>query len=126
MPKLNPSTAEDHVEADGFAGHYRTLGDLTIGFESYSQDDDPAPLFAGLPDDCCQARHWGVVLEGTLVFNYRDGTQDVIEAGEAYYAPPGHLPIFKAGTRVVEFSPADELAKTMEVVMANVAAMQSG
>ena len=105
MPKLNPTTARDHFEADGFAGHYGTLGDQTIGFETYAQDDDPAPMFAGLPDDRCQARHWGVVLEGTLIFNYRDGTRDVIEAGEAYYAPPGHLPIFTAGTRVVEFSP---------------------
>lgn len=63
---------------------------------------------------------------GALILSYTDGTQDVIKAGEAYYAPPGHRPIFKAGTRVVEFSPADELAATMEVVMANIAAMGAG
>ncbi len=67
-----------------------------------------------------------MVLEGTLVFRYADGTEDVIKAGDAYYAPPGHLPVFKAGTKVVEFSPTDELEKTMAVVAANVEAMQAG
>src|SRR5580658_10355443 len=37
------------------------------------------------------ARHWGVVLEGTRVIRYTDNGEDVIEAGDAYYAPPGHL-----------------------------------
>jgi len=66
-----------------------------------------------------------VVLEGTLVFRYRDGGEDVIEAGEAYYAPPGHLPVFRAGTRVVEFSPTAALEQTLTVVMANLQAMQA-
>lgn len=126
MTITSRTRAAEHVELDGFEGHYDQLGDLTVGFEAYSQDDDPAPLFAGLPDDHCQSRHWGVVLEGTLIFRYVDGHEDVINAGEAYYAPPGHLPVLKAGTRVVEFSPTDELNATMEVVMANVAAMQAG
>ncbi len=47
----------------------------------------------------------------------------MIGAGEAYYVGPGHLPLFMAGTEVIEFSPTDELAKTVEVVMANLAAM---
>ena len=126
MAKIGPDTTSEHLDLDGIEGHYGTLDDYTVGFESYARDEDPAPLFTGLPDNACQARHWGVVFEGTLVFRYTDGHEDVIEAGEAYYACPGHLPVFKAGTRLVEFSPTDELDKTMAVVMANIDAMQAG
>ena len=35
---------------------------------------------------------------------------------------PGHIPQFRAGTEIVEFSPTAELAKTMEVVTRNLAA----
>jgi hypothetical protein len=41
-------------------------------------------------------------------------------AGDAYYAPPGHLPLVTAGTTVVEFSPTAELEATMSVVQQNV------
>lgn len=126
MPKLTIDTAAQHASFDGFDGHYDEAGDLTIGFEAYSRDEDPSPLFVGLPDGHCQARHWGVVLEGTMTFTYLDGSRDVIHAGEAYYAPPGHLPVLTAGTRVVEFTPTTELAATMAVVEANLAAMQAG
>jgi hypothetical protein len=126
MAKISPQATSEHPELDGIEGHYGPVGDYTVGFETYGQDEDPAPLFKGLPDDACQSRHWGVVLEGTLVFRYTDGSGDVIEAGEAYDAPLRHLPVFKAGTRVVEFSPAEELVATMAVAEANLAAMQAG
>jgi hypothetical protein len=122
MPKIARQRAT-HVETmDGFEGRYEDLDGYTIGFEAYTQDADPAPLFHGLPGDRCQCPHWGVVLTGKLVYNYADGTQDVIQAGEAYYAPPGHLPIFAAGTEIAEFSPRKQLRAAMEVVTKNVLA----
>ena len=42
-------------------------------------------------------------------------------AGDAYYAPPGHLPLVTAGTSVVEFSLSEELEKTMAVIQGNLA-----
>lgn len=118
--KLDTSTV---YEMEGFEGRYEDLDGTTVGFENYSEDADPAPLFQGLPDDRCQCPHWGVVVRGTLVYRLADGTEDVIGAGEAYSVGPGHLPLFSAGTEIIEFSPTDELAKTFEVVMANLAAM---
>lgn len=109
---------------DGFEGRYEDLGGYTVGFETHSADDDPAPLFAGLPGDVCPCPHWGVVLEGRLVYRYTDGTVDEIGRGEAYYARPGHTPVLSAGTRIVEFSPTAELEETMRVVLRNVAAVQ--
>lgn len=83
-----------------------------------------SPLFKGLPDDRCQCPHWGYVIKGKLTYVSADG-EETIEAGEAYYAPPGHVPKLYAGTEVVEFSPSDELGQTMEVVMKNVKAAGS-
>ena len=82
-------------------------------------DADLADLFKGLPDDHCQCPHWGVVLKGKLTYRYSDGTEETITEGEAYYARPGHLPYLYAGTEVVEFSPTEELAKTVEVINKN-------
>jgi hypothetical protein len=125
MGKLGKDSAPDHEAGPGFEGHYGEVDGYTIGFESYSADQDVAPLFRGLPNDRCQCPHWGVVLKGSLTFRYGDGTEDVIASGEAYYARPDHTPLFTAGTEVVEFSPSADLARTMEVVMRNLEAMET-
>jgi hypothetical protein len=126
VAKISMQTTRERLDLDGSERRYGILDSFVVGFESYAHDEDPTPLFAGLPDNACQARHWGVVLEGTLVLHYLDGNEDVIEAGEAYYARAGHLPWFKAGTRLIEFTPSTERNQTMSVVMANVAAIQAG
>jgi hypothetical protein len=119
MPKVSKETASQTEKLEGFEGRYEDLGGYTVGFETYTADADLAPLFKGLPDDRCQARHWGIVLKGKLIYKYADGSEDVITAGEAYYAKPGHTPFLTDGTEVVEFSQSDELAQTMAVVMGN-------
>jgi len=127
MYKLSQADASEHIETPEFEGHYGQLGEFTIGFEHFPNAIDPAPLFVGLPDDSCQARHWGVVLAGRLTFNLTDGTSVDIDAGEAYYIPPGgHRPVLAKGTRLIEFSPTDELAATLAVVERNMAAMDAG
>lgn len=122
MPKTSKHQATETFEADGFEGHYQDLEGYTVGYESYSQEADMADLFKGLPDDACQCNHLGVVLKGKLIFTYTDGTQDVITAGEAYVTKPGHTPKIFPDTEVIEFSKADELAATMEVVARNMEA----
>ncbi len=118
MPKIGKSGASEHVKAEGFEGHYKDLDGYTVGFEAYTADADLAPYFKGLPDDRCQSPHWGYVIRGKLIYHYASG-DDVITAGEAYFAKPGHTPEIFAGTELVEFSPTAELAKTMGVVMKN-------
>lgn len=124
MPKAAKTTASERITMEGFEGGYEKLeGGYTVGFETYDADADAAELFRGLPDDRCQCPHWGVVVRGTLVYRLADGTENVIGAGEAYSVGPGHLPLFMAGTELIEFSPTDEFTKTVDVVMANLAAM---
>ena len=123
MPKASKQTASESVALEGYEGHFEHFdGGYTVGFETYSADADLAPLFKGLPDDRCQAPHWGYVVKGKLKFTFADGHDETYEAGDAYYAPPGHLPHLFAGSEVVEFSPSAELAATMEVVEKNMEA----
>lgn len=119
MPKASRATASESVELDGYEGHFENFdGGFTVGFETYTADADLGPMFAGLPDDRCQASHWGYVIEGRLTFRTADG-EETYEAGDAYYVGPGHTPVLYAGTQVVEFSPTEELNETMAVVQRN-------
>jgi hypothetical protein len=54
-----------------------------------------------------------------------EGDEEVFEAGDAYYVGSGHTPVLYAGTEVVEFSPTEELGRTLEVVSTNMQAMQA-
>jgi hypothetical protein len=120
MPKLRKTDAPDVKEHEGYEGHFGELGDYTVGFETYTADADLSPLFKGLPDDHCQCPHWGVVLKGKLEYRSADG-DIVVNAGEAYYVPPGHLPYLYAGTEVIEFSPTAQLHETLAVIEKNMA-----
>lgn len=69
---------------------------------------DLAPAFRGLPDDACRVPHWCYVVKGSLRLRYTDGHEDVVRAGEIWYAPRGHVPaVFEEDTAWVEFSPQD-------------------
>jgi hypothetical protein len=121
MPKASRETA-DHVQDAGvMIGRYADLGGYTVGFETFRDDADAAPLFVGLPDDRCQCPHWGYVQSGRVVFRFAD-RDETFEAGDAYYAPPGHTTLIDAGTELVEFSPTDSLRLTTEVVARNLSA----
>jgi mannose-6-phosphate isomerase-like protein (cupin superfamily) len=122
MPSVSKATAAQHQDMGVMEGHYHALDGYTVGFEHFREDADATPLFKGLPDDRCQSPHWGYVIAGRMTFRYADH-DEVYEAGDAYYAPPGHVPLLEAGTEVVEFSPAEEYERTMAVVARNLAAV---
>jgi hypothetical protein len=120
MPSTNKISTPVSVDLDELEGRYAPLGSYTVAFETFKQDVDPAPFFAGLPDDRCQCEHWGIVVEGQLTFRWVDREETYV-AGDAYYAPPGHLPLVTSGTSTVEFSPSEALDQTMTVVQENLA-----
>jgi hypothetical protein len=124
MPSANRISTPVAIDEPEIEGRYAALSDYTVAFETYQQDIDPAPFFAGLPDDRCQSPHWGVVMAGQLTFHWAD-RQETYMAGDAYYAAPGHLPLVTAGTTIDEFSPTAELEETMAVVQKNLAAAQA-
>jgi hypothetical protein len=122
--KVSKNTTSQSASLPGFEGRYEEAEGYMIGFESFSEDLDGTELYRGLPDDRCQCTHWGLVLSGQMTFRYADG-EDVVEAGEAYVARPGHVGLAKAGTEVVEFSPVEEYQRTMEVVARNLQAAEA-
>lgn len=112
------------IEAEEAVVREAEWGDMHVGFESYNEDFDLAPLLRGLPDNLCQCPHYGYVLKGRMRVKYADH-EEVVEAGDAYYLAPGHAPTMEAGTDILEFSPKDEYRKTMEVAEINFEAMQA-
>src|SRR5438046_1946192 len=123
MPSVSKQTAQEQ-DFGVMVGHYGQADGYMVGFEHFREDVDTTPLFKGLPDDRCQSPHWGYVVSGKITFRFAD-RDEIYETGDAYYAPPGHIPLIEAGSEIVEFSPADAYAQTMSVVEQNLAALQS-
>ena len=108
-----------------FGGRYEVRavdwGDMHVSFEKALEEADVTPYLKGLPDDLDPCPHWGFVIKGSVVFKYK-GHEEVVNAGEAYYAAPGHTAIVAKGTELIEFSPANEFKRTNEVVAKNMQA----
>ena len=99
MPKASRQSASESEIVEGYEGHFEHFdGGYTVAFESYSQDADLTPFFTGLSDDRCQAAHCSYVVKGKLAYHFAD-RDEVVEAGNAYYVPPGHTPELFADTR---------------------------
>ncbi len=111
-------------EAASVMSRQAEWGDLNVALETFAAGTDPSPLFRGLPGDRCQCPHWGYVVSGRFRVRYR-GREEIVNASDAYYMAPGHVPIFEEDTEVVEFSPKGEYQAMFEVVTRNLAVLQS-
>ncbi|MBA2461111.1 MAG: hypothetical protein H0V45_05005 [Actinobacteria bacterium] len=123
MPKVSRESAQvdDHGPVED---RHEELNGYTVNFVSFRQDIEHAPLLKGLPDDRCQCPHWGYVFKGKLTYGFADH-EEVFEAGDAFYGPPGHVPFIEAGSEFVQFSPSEDLRATEAVIMKNLQEMQS-
>ena len=127
MPKVSKDSAA-HAEVHGpVEVHHEDVHGYSIDFVSFGQDVDATPLMKGLPGDrCpCPCPHWGYVLKGRLTFRFADH-DEVVEAGDAFYLPPGHIPTAEAGSEYVQFSPSEELRAVADAMNANMQAMMQG
>jgi hypothetical protein len=123
MPKVSRDSAaqvEDHGPVED---RHEDIDGYTVNFVSLRQDMDLAPLLKGLPNDSCQCPHWGYVFKGRLTWRFADH-EEVFEAGDAFYVPPGHAPVAEAGSEFVQFSPRDELRTVQAAMAKNMQAMQ--
>ena len=122
MPKASKASASQETRVEGIVDERaEELGGYTVSFVSFLGDIDGAPMLRGAPNDQCQCPHFGYVFKGKMTFRFAD-REETYEAGDAYYVPPGHTPVLHAGCELVEFSPTEELGKTMEVIMKNMQA----
>jgi hypothetical protein len=123
--KVSQATATGGGEFGPVTDRSQELDGYTVNFVTFHEDIDATPLMKGLPDDRCQCPHWGYVITGRVQFRYPD-REEVYEAGDAFYTPPGHVPFqHEPGTTFVMFSPTDELRPTEEAMERNMQAMQA-
>jgi hypothetical protein len=114
MPAYSQDQIPVEFEADVATTRAIDGGGMTIAIERLSAGVETAPLFKGLPDDACQSPHWGYLVSGRLRIVYADGSEESIGAGQAYHLPAGHNVVVEEDALIVEFSPTDERARTME------------
>ena len=124
MAKVSRDSAE--VEDYGLVeDRHAEFEGYTVNFATFRQEMDGTPMLKGLPDDRCQCPHWGYVFKGKLTMRFADH-EEIYEAGDAFYAPPGHVPVHEAGTEYLQFSPSEPLRQTSEVILKNMQEMQGG
>jgi hypothetical protein len=125
MPKVSKDSATQGGEFGPVTDRNDQIEDYTINFTSFHQDIDATPLMKGLQDDRCQCPHWGYVIKGRVTFRYAD-RDEVFEEGDAFYTPPGHIPVkHEPGSEIVFFSPTEELRVTEAAMQRNMQEMQA-
>ncbi|WP_405733641.1 hypothetical protein OG607_37940 [Streptomyces sp. NBC_01537] len=91
--------------------------DITVAFVRFPEGTDMGPALKGLPDDMCPCPHWGYVLKGRLKMLTKEG-DEIYEAGQAFYWPPGHVPVALEDCEYVDFSPTVEFREVIDHVTA--------
>ena len=120
-----PSGSRDELPVveivPGYSSGMADWGGMTVAFERAHAGQDASSMVKGLPDDRCQAPHWGYLFSGRIIVDYGD-RQETIEGGQAYYVAPGHRLTFETDCEALEFTPTDALEQTMDAVRRNSAA----
>jgi hypothetical protein len=110
MPTVSKNTAGQIDDFGVAEDRHDDLDGYTVSFVTIRQSHDLAPMLKALPTGNCPCPHWGYLLKGRVIVRY-DDHEEVIEAGDAFYMPPGHAPEAEEGTELVQFSPAEKLAE---------------
>ena len=122
MPKVSQETASKVNDFGIGVEREERLDGYTISFVTVRESHSLAEFLKGLPGDRCHCPHWGFLFKGRLTVRYGE-EEEVIEAGNAFYMPPGHVPAAEAGSEFVQFSPSEELDTTMAAIQKNMQAM---
>lgn len=120
MTKVSKATAAQHWNVEGkFDSAVAEVGGYSIEILSCDVNFDLAFAYKGLPNDQCQASHVGYVVKGKFTVRMADGTERVLEGGEAFVIEPGHVVSAAALSEYVLFTPIGEARTQAAVVQAN-------
>ena len=120
MPTVSIDSADKVKDWGPVLEHTSALDGYTVSFVTFREDSDITDILAGLSQGKCICPHWGYLFEGSMTVRYGDH-EETYGPGDAFYMPPGHTPKASAGTRFVQFSPAEELAVTEAAIAAAMA-----
>lgn len=115
--KVKAQQAPRAREALGDMARGIDAGGYTMALMALPDGTDFCAFLKGLPNDHCQCPHWGYLIEGRIHVDYEDGAQEVVEAGDLYYWPPGHTIRVEGDTQYVEFSPTGQLDEVLDHVV---------
>jgi mannose-6-phosphate isomerase-like protein (cupin superfamily) len=118
MPSASPDDLPLQEVAPGYSSRFADWGAMTVGLESAPAGTDAAASIDGFH---CHAHHWGYLISGRIVVDYEDGRTEEIGAGRAYYLEPGHHIRIVEDSEAVEFTPTEELKRTLDAVRARAA-----
>jgi hypothetical protein len=123
MPKASKESVAEVKDFGVAEDRTRDLGGYTVNFVSIRRDHDLATMLSGLPGGRCPCPHWGYIVKGRVTVSYADH-EEVYEAGDAFYMPPGHTPAGVAGTEIIQFSPSDQLQQVDAAIARQMQQMQ--
>jgi mannose-6-phosphate isomerase-like protein (cupin superfamily) len=115
MPKVSKESASNVQQFGPVTDRREDMDGYAVEFVSFGADADLDGPLQALPGGSCHCPHWGYVVAGRMRFVYADH-EEVYEAGDAFYTPPGHRPYVEAGTELLQFSPSQELAETERAI----------
>lgn len=113
-----PGAVARHAVDFGDATPYGVLGGE---YFSLAGGADMAPLLHGLPENACDAPHWGYVLSGELAVTYTDGSEETCSTSDLFHWPPGHSVRVLQDAEVVLFSPQAEHTAVMDHMLSRLA-----
>jgi hypothetical protein len=123
MPKASKESVAEVKDFGVAEDRTGDLGGYTVNFVSIRQDHDLATMLSGLPGGRCPCPHWGYIVKGRVTVRYA-GHEEIYEAGDAFYMPPGHIPAAVTGTEIIQFSPSDQLQQVDAAIARQMQQMQ--
>jgi hypothetical protein len=88
-------------------------GGMVCAVHHFAPGTDITPAFAGL-GGWCPVPHWGYCFKGEMIMRYKDGTEEVVRAGDVFYLPKDHTMIIDKNApvacEIIEFSNAADFA----------------
>ena len=124
MPHARPEDLPNGSQrwpAIGYDGFRTTQwGDMEVGYTTVHEPLDCTEQYkwGGLPGGVCPCPHYGYIFEGRMRAKYpgSDWPDEVIEAGEAYFIPSGHVLMYEEPSKVLELNPAHALQMCMDAM----------
>ena len=116
MPKVSKQTATLIDDFGVAEDRHEDLDGYTVNFVSIRQTHDLAPMLKALPGGNCSCPHWGYRGQGPAHRPLRRPRGDHRGRRRVLHLPPGHAPEAEAGTEIVQFSPAEELAEVQRAI----------
>ena len=100
MPTVSKHTTTTANEYPVATDRFSDLDGYTASFVDIIETHSLAPMLASLPGGHCRCPHWGYLFRGRMIVHY-DDRDEVIEEGQAFFMPPGHVPEADTGTAAV-------------------------